>query len=84
MGEQTKSEEYKRVGRRVQEKETKELRQQELEEKKKEFSWELPREFTAKLLYIWGKKDTKKKEKGDRTRIEKLLGIRKLKGGAVL
>jgi len=31
--------------------EAKELRQQELKEEKKEFSWELPREFTAKLLY---------------------------------
>jgi len=31
--------------------EEEELRQQELEEKKKEFSQELPREFTAKLLY---------------------------------
>jgi len=32
-------------------KETKELRQQELEEEEREFSWELPRKFTAKLLY---------------------------------
>jgi len=32
-------------------KEVEELRQQELEEEEKEFSWELPREFTAKLLY---------------------------------
>jgi len=31
--------------------ETKELRQQEQEEEEKEFSQELPREFTAKLLY---------------------------------
>jgi len=31
--------------------EAEELRQQELEEEEKEFSWELPREFTAKLLY---------------------------------
>ena len=31
--------------------EVKELRQQEQEEEEKEFSWELPREFTAKLLY---------------------------------
>jgi len=36
--------------------EAKELRRQELEEKEKEFSWELPREFTAKLLYGWGRK----------------------------
>jgi len=32
-------------------KETEELRQQKQEEEEKEFSWELPREFTAKLLY---------------------------------
>ena len=31
--------------------ETEELRRQELEEEEKEFSWELPKEFTAKLLY---------------------------------
>ena len=31
--------------------EAEELRRQELEEGEKEFSWELPREFTAKLLY---------------------------------
>jgi len=36
--------------------EVKELRQQEQEEEEKEFSWELPREFTAKLLYGWGKR----------------------------
>jgi len=35
--------------------EAEELRQQELEEEK-EFSQELPREFTAKLLYGWGKR----------------------------
>ena len=34
----------------------KELRQQEKEEEEKEFSQELPREFTAKLLYGWGKR----------------------------
>ena len=34
----------------------KELRQQEQEEEEKEFSQELPREFTAKLLYGWGKR----------------------------
>jgi len=34
----------------------KELRQQEQEEEEKEFSQELPREFTAKLLYSWGKR----------------------------
>ena len=36
--------------------EVEELRWQEQEEEKKEFSWELPREFTAKLLYGWGRK----------------------------
>jgi len=36
--------------------EAKELRQQKLEEEEKEFSQELPREFTARLLYEWGKK----------------------------
>jgi len=34
-------------------KEAEELRQQELKEEEKEFSCELPREFTAKLLYGW-------------------------------
>jgi len=33
--------------------EAEELRRQELEEEEKEFSCELPREFTAKLLYGW-------------------------------
>ena len=36
--------------------EAEELRQQELEEEEKEFSQELPREFTAKLLYGWRKR----------------------------
>ena len=36
--------------------EAEELRRQELEEEEKEFCWELPREFTAKLLYGWGRK----------------------------
>jgi len=36
--------------------EAEELRQQELEEEEKEFSRELPREFTAKLLYGWGRR----------------------------
>ena len=35
-------------------KEAEELRRQKLEEKEKKFSQELPREFTAKLLYGWG------------------------------
>ena len=33
-----------------------ELRQQEQEEEEKEFCQELPREFTARLLYGWGKR----------------------------
>jgi len=37
-------------------KEVEELRRQEQEEEEKEFSWELPREFTAKLLYDWEKR----------------------------
>jgi len=36
--------------------EVEELRRQEQEEEEKEFSRELPREFTAKLLYGWGKR----------------------------
>ena len=36
--------------------EAEELRQQELKEEEKEFSQELPREFTAKLLYGWRKR----------------------------
>ena len=40
--------------------EVEKLRQQELGEEKKEFSWELPREFTAKLLYSWKKKRYKR------------------------
>jgi len=40
--------------------EAEELRQQELEEEEKEFSWELPREFTAKLLYGWGRRKYKR------------------------
>ena len=45
-------EEFKREYRE----EAEELRRQELEEEEKEFSRELPREFTAKLLYGWGRK----------------------------
>jgi len=44
------------------EEEVEELRRQELE-KEREFSWELPREFMAKLIYGWGKGDIKEKEK---------------------
>ena len=47
--------------------EAEELRQQELKEEKKEFSQELPREFTAKLLYGWGKRryERERKKKWD-------------------
>ena len=38
------------------EEEVEELRWQELEEEKREFSWKLPREFIAKLIYKWGKR----------------------------
>jgi len=37
-------------------KEVEELRWQEQEEEKKEFSHELPREFTARILYGWRRK----------------------------
>jgi len=50
-------EEFKRIYREKVE----ELRRQELEEEKKKFSQELPREFTAKLLYGWGKRKYKRK-----------------------
>jgi len=40
--------------------EAEKLRQQEQKEEEKEFSQELPREFTAKLLYSWEKKKYKK------------------------
>jgi len=36
--------------------EVEDLRQQKQEEEEKEFSWELPREFMAKLLYDWEKR----------------------------
>jgi len=38
----------------------KEVRWQELKEEEKEFSCELPREFTAKLVYGWGRKKYKR------------------------
>ena len=41
---------------RVYKKEDKKLRRQEQKEEEKEFCQELPREFTAKLLYGWGKR----------------------------
>ena len=52
-------EEFKRIYREKVEK----LRWQKLEEEEKEFSWELPREFTAKLLYGWGKRKYKRERK---------------------
>ena len=36
------------------------LRRQELEEKKREFSRKLPKEFTAKLIYGWRKRRYKR------------------------
>jgi len=49
-------EEFKRIyGEEIEE-----LRQQEQEKEEKEFSQELPREFTAKLLYGWGKRRYKR------------------------
>ena len=41
--------------------EVEELRQQELEEEEKECSQELPREFTAKLLYGWERRREREK-----------------------
>ena len=49
-------EEFERIYRE----EVEELRRQEQEEEEKEFSWELPREFMAKLLYGWRKRRYKK------------------------
>ena len=49
-------EEFEREYRKKAEK----LRQQELEEKEKEFSWELSYKSISKLLYRWGKKRYKK------------------------
>ena len=43
--------------------EAKELRQQEQEEEEKMFSHKLPRKFTAKLLYRWGRKKIQKRER---------------------
>ena len=40
--------------------EVEELRRQKLEEEEREFSWELPREFMAKLIYGWGKRRYKR------------------------
>jgi len=49
-------EEFERIYRE----EVEELRQQKQEEEEKKFRWELPREFTAKLLYGWGKRKYKR------------------------
>jgi len=46
---------------RVYGEEVEELRRQEQEEEEKEFSRKLSREFTAKLLYGWGKRRYKRK-----------------------
>ena len=40
--------------------EAEELRQQEQEKEEREFSWELPREFMAKLIYGWRKRRYKR------------------------
>jgi len=65
--------------------EAEELRQQELEEKEKEFSWELSREFTAKLLYGWEKRRYKKEREKrwdeNWSRWKNSLGQGNLKGG---
>jgi len=65
--------------------EAEELRQQELEEEEKEFSHELPREFTAKLLYGWGRKryEREKEKRWDENwnRWKNSLGRGILKGG---
>ena len=45
--------------------EVKELRRQKQEKEEKEFSRELPREFTAKLLYGWGRKKYKREKRWD-------------------
>jgi len=49
--------------------EVEELRWQEQEEEEKEFSWELPREFIAKLLYSWGRRRYKREREKDGTKI---------------
>jgi len=68
--------------------EVKELRQQEQEEEEKEFSCELPREFTAKLLYSWGRKryERERERRWDENwdRWKNSLGRGNLKGGHVM
>jgi len=65
--------------------EAEELRRQELEEEEKEFSRELPREFTAKLLYGWGRRryERKREKRWDENwnRWKNSLGRGILKGG---
>ena len=64
--------------------EAEELRQQELEEEK-EFSRELPRGFTAKLLYGWGRRryEREREKRWDEnwSRWKNSLGQGILKGG---
>ena len=43
--------------------EVEELRLQEQKKEEKEFSWELSREFMAKLLYGWKRKYKREREK---------------------
>ena len=59
--------------------EAKEIRQQELKKEEKEFSQELPREFTAKLVYEEEEEIGRKLEQ-----IKKFLRIRNLERGAIL
>jgi len=65
--------------------ENKELRRQEEEEEEKEFSQELPREFTAKLLYSWGKRryEREREKRWDENwyHWKNSLGRENLKGG---
>jgi len=65
--------------------EVEELRQQEQEEEEKKFSQELPREFTAKLLYGWGKRRYKREREKrwdeNWSRWKNSLGRGNLKGG---
>jgi len=74
-------EEFKREYRE----EVKELRQQEQEKEEKEFSHELPREFTAKLLYGWGRKryERERERRWDKNwdQWKNSLGQGNLKGG---
>ena len=73
-------EEYERKYR----KETKELRQQELEKKEKKFSQELPRKSMVKLLYRQRQKRYEKEMGQKLESMEKFLGMRKLKRKAML